>query len=166
MAQTGGDVIPSLHRDQPEVRSMATSLARAYVLGCPIDWDSLNPGGQYVPLPGYPWQRTRYWVDRPTGAKHRQVGRPGTAHRLAPTAGLDVTGRFLMLLGDLLGTSAADLDTTAPLPLLGMDSLLAITLRDRIRKDLGVELPVHDILGTRTVADLAGDLSRRMSTIR
>jgi acyl carrier protein len=75
-----------------------------------------------------------------------------------------VTGRFLTLLGDLLGTPAADVDTTAPLPLLGMDSLLAITLRDRIRQDLGVELPVHDLLGTRTVADLAGDLSRR--TIR
>ncbi len=160
-----GDVITSLHRDQPEVRSMATSLARAYVLGCPIDWDSLNPGGQYVPLPGYPWQRTRYWVElAQSHAKPRPVRT--AAHRLPPTAGLDVTGRFLTLLGDLLGMPAADLDTTAPLPLLGMDSLLAITLRDRIRKDLGVELPVRDLLGTRTVADLAGDLSRHTSTIR
>jgi acyl carrier protein len=77
-----------------------------------------------------------------------------------------VSGRFLTLLGDLLGTTAADVDTTAPLPLLGMDSLLAMTLRDRVRKDLGVELSVRDLLGTRSAADLADDLNRRMSTIR
>jgi acyl transferase domain-containing protein len=143
---------------------MATSLARAYVLGCPIDWDRLNPGGKYVPLPGYPWQRTRYWVDRPTGARPRQVRNVAHTTRFPVAAGLDVSGRFLSLLGDLLGTTAADVDTSAPLPLLGMDSLLAMTLRDRVRKDLGVELSVRDLLGTRSAAELAADLNRRMST--
>jgi acyl transferase domain-containing protein/aryl carrier-like protein len=161
-----GDVITSLRRDEPEARAMATSLARAYVLGCPIDWDQLNPGGKYVPLPGYPWQRTRYWVDRPTGTRPRQVRTVGHPTRFPVAAGLDVSGRFLTLLGDLLGTTAADVDTTAPLPLLGMDSLLAMTLRDRVRKDLGVELSVRDLLGTRSAAELAADLNRRMTTVR
>jgi acyl transferase domain-containing protein len=167
--KTRGSVIASLHRGEPETRSMVNGLAAAYVEGCPINWDNLNPGGKYVPLPGYPWQRARYWVDRPSGTRPRGARTltdiAGSQPRFPATAGLDVTDRFLTLLGDLMGTSAADIDTTVPLPLLGMDSLLAITLRDRIRKDLGMELPVHDLLSTRTVADLANDLTSRTATI-
>ncbi|HEY0805068.1 MAG TPA: acyltransferase domain-containing protein, partial [Pseudonocardiaceae bacterium] len=162
-----GAVIASLHRDQPETRALATSLARAYTLGCPIDWERLNSGGRYVPLPGYPWQRARYWVDRPTGAHQRPartLAHPGddidVSALFPPTTAPDVAGRFVALLGELLGTSAASIDTTVPLPLLGIDSLLALTLRDRIRRVLGIELSLHDLLG-RTAADLADELGQR-----
>jgi len=67
IAAAGGDgaVVPSLHRDLQEPVSLLTSLGKAYVRGCMPDWDRLYEGGRFVPPPGYPWQRKRFWVDPP-----------------------------------------------------------------------------------------------------
>ncbi|MBX6385003.1 MAG: acyltransferase domain-containing protein [Microbispora sp.] len=62
-AGAAGTVIPSLRRDEPELECMLRSLAVAYVQGCDPDWSRVYPGGRFTPLPGYPWQRRRFWVD-------------------------------------------------------------------------------------------------------
>jgi acyl transferase domain-containing protein len=161
-------VIESLRRDQPECWSMATNLARAYVRGSSVDWERINAGGTFVPLPAYPWQRQRCWVDLPRVARPRPltVPLPVSSADVAPIAArarsaMDAGQLFMALLADLLDTSVNEIDTTVPLPLLGMDSLLALNLRSRIRTELGTELPLHELLGTRTVAELANDVGRR-----
>ncbi|KAB8178313.1 type I polyketide synthase [Microbispora catharanthi] len=62
-AAGAGTVIPSLCRDEPGLECMLRSLGVAYVQGCDPDWSRLYPGGRFTPLPGYPWQRRRFWVD-------------------------------------------------------------------------------------------------------
>ncbi|NTX50379.1 SDR family NAD(P)-dependent oxidoreductase [Myxococcus sp. CA039A] len=55
--------LASLRRQMPERRSLLESLAALYAWGCSVDWSSLHPsGGRVVALPGYPWQRERYWL--------------------------------------------------------------------------------------------------------
>ncbi len=57
-------LLPSLRRDQPERFQMFTSLASLFAAGAEIDWDGVYPkGGRVVPLPLYPWQRKRFWLD-------------------------------------------------------------------------------------------------------
>jgi acyl transferase domain-containing protein len=53
--------IASLPPGMAEPHGMLTGLAEAYVRGAEVDWGAVNAGGQFVPLPGYPWQRRRYW---------------------------------------------------------------------------------------------------------
>ena len=59
-----GTAVPSLRRDVDEQITMRDSLGRLYSLGQPVAWQALYPNrGQCVPLPSYPWQRQRYWLE-------------------------------------------------------------------------------------------------------
>src|SRR5205823_5628442 len=60
---TAATVTGSLEREKPEAATMLRALATAYAAGCDPDWARLTEGGAFVPLPGYPWQGERYWVD-------------------------------------------------------------------------------------------------------
>ena len=43
---------------------MLESLASLWTRGYPVDWARRFPdGGRVVPLPGYPWQRERFWFE-------------------------------------------------------------------------------------------------------
>jgi len=87
-----GVVVPSLRRNQDERRSLLESLAALYGRGCAPDWRRLHPaGGRCVGLPGYPWQRKRYWFDEV--APETATGR----HRrgLAATEGHPLLGSAL-----------------------------------------------------------------------
>ena len=43
---------------------MLKSLAALFAAGAEIDWQGVYPeGGRVVPLPLYPWQRKRFWLD-------------------------------------------------------------------------------------------------------
>jgi aryl carrier-like protein len=55
--------IGSLMRDSPELESLLSSLATAYVRGCEPNWEALYPSGRFSALPTYPWQTKRYWVE-------------------------------------------------------------------------------------------------------
>ncbi|KAB8192725.1 acyltransferase domain-containing protein [Nonomuraea phyllanthi] len=54
-------VLPCLRRDVPDAAALGAALGQAYVLGCRPRWDRVNPGGRYVRLPGYAWQRRHFW---------------------------------------------------------------------------------------------------------
>ena len=53
-------LLPSMRRDEgPEIG--LTSLGQLYAGGAPVAWDHVYPApGRHVPLPAYPWQRTRF----------------------------------------------------------------------------------------------------------
>lgn len=56
-----GSTLPSLRRGQPERATMLASLAQLYVSGRTVNWAAVNPGGKFIRLPGYPFQRQHYW---------------------------------------------------------------------------------------------------------
>jgi myxalamid-type polyketide synthase MxaD len=61
--QQDGLVLPSLRRDEREREVLLTSVARLYVAGYDPDWMALNGPGAFVELPGYQYQRERYWLE-------------------------------------------------------------------------------------------------------
>ena len=61
--------LPSLRRERDDQRVLLETLGELYARGCDVNWRALFPsGGRCVPLPTYPWQRERYWVDAGTPA--------------------------------------------------------------------------------------------------
>jgi acyl transferase domain-containing protein len=64
--------LPSLQHGQSDWRSLLTSLGRLYEQGSPIDWSGFEQGyvRHRVPLPTYPFQRSRHWI-AVTNANHR-----------------------------------------------------------------------------------------------
>jgi len=75
-------VVASLCRDRKEQISLLAAAAKLYAAGWTPDWKGMfGRPGRYVPLPLYPWQRERYWLDngtRSTGPLlSRYASRPG-----------------------------------------------------------------------------------------
>ncbi|HXS32745.1 MAG TPA: type I polyketide synthase [Solirubrobacterales bacterium] len=57
--------LPGLRAKQPEPSTLASAVAGAHARGIAIDWEALfrPAGAKQVPLPTYPFQRKRYWLE-------------------------------------------------------------------------------------------------------
>jgi len=77
-----GTILPSLRRQEPERATLLSTLGTLYTLGYPVDWRRLHPdGGRCVPLPAYPWQRERYWLETTPEQPAQTPGHPAPGHR-------------------------------------------------------------------------------------
>ncbi len=66
--------IPTLRRDTPDNLQLLTSLGAVFAVGIPINWTRFWPeGGNCVRLPGYPWQRQRYWHEPEKSRRFRMA---------------------------------------------------------------------------------------------
>lgn len=110
-------LLPSLAGNRPDWDVLLDSLARLAVRG-PVDWAGFDADypRRRLPLPTYPFQRQRYWLDRPAGAakpKRRTVSAGSASAGTAP-----LLGRRLRLPG-LDATVYETRFGTAEPPLLG-----------------------------------------------
>ena len=101
----------------------------------------------------------------------RMAGRRGERGGLSPGALLGASSierRRLLLsylsgqLGAVLGVPSAELDLETSIRALGMDSLVAVELKERIEGDLKLSLPVVDLLQGPSVAELADHLLQQV----
>ncbi len=72
-------MIPSLRRNRPDWEQMVEGLSAVYLAGRRVDWRGLSDQGRrrIVDLPGYPFQRKRYWFRaRPKSATKAISRRP------------------------------------------------------------------------------------------
>ncbi|MEZ4727505.1 MAG: type I polyketide synthase [Caldilineaceae bacterium] len=63
-----------------------------------------------------------------------------------------------------LATTPAQLDITQPLITMGVDSLMAVELRNQVQQTLGITLPITMLLDSGTIADLAAYLGEQLPT--
>ncbi|GAB3888009.1 hypothetical protein GCM10029964_054920 [Kibdelosporangium lantanae] len=76
-------VATAMSRNRPERTALLAAAARMWTDGAAVDWAAVHGGraARRVPLPTYPFQRARYWVDfgaaRPA-ARGRPPRRPGS----------------------------------------------------------------------------------------
>ena len=103
--EEGALVAASLRAGRPEVEAFMRFLARAYVDGVGVDWRGLFDERRIrrVELPGYAFQRKRYWLRSGVGSGDAgSLGQSSAEHPLLGAAldlagegeGLLLTGRF------------------------------------------------------------------------
>ena len=148
--------------DSPHLLRTAGELWRS---GVAVDWRSLRAhrSGRRIPLPTYPFEREKHWIDAP-----RQDTRQTTqwlettvTRQDAPVPQARIERRDLSPLereiaavwSQCLGTN--EIDPEADFFALGGDSLLATQLAARLRDQLNVPLDTHSLLNAPTVAQLA-----------
>lgn len=81
---------------------------------------------------------------------------PGEAERVVSTR---LAARVMAVMGYPKGSP---MDTAQPLTELGMDSLMAVRIRNTVRADFGVEPPVALLLQGASLTDLTADLLRQL----
>jgi acyl transferase domain-containing protein/acyl-CoA synthetase (AMP-forming)/AMP-acid ligase II len=177
-------VLPSIRSDGPERATMLTALGGLYSSGQSVAWELLHPwGGRPVTAPTYPWQRERFWLDDAhesvtttsqggTGVSKQPVGdAPGPEVSFNVMLGRADQHERQRLLRSYLRDQAADklamppslLDVQSPLTNFGVDSLMAAELRTQIERDIGVVVPVVELLDGPSVAGLADWLAATLS---
>ncbi|MEU1217038.1 type I polyketide synthase [Streptomyces sp. NPDC005790] len=98
----GTAFLPVLRRDRPEAREAVTALAAAHARGVPVDWARHHAGqdARPVALPGYPFQRRRFWLEPGTPADAVGLGQIAAGHPLLAAVvavgaeGVVLTGRL------------------------------------------------------------------------
>ncbi|MDC0717535.1 type I polyketide synthase [Nannocystis bainbridge] len=148
-------------------------LARLYQRGLAVAWPAVLPrGGSIVSLPTYPFQRRRLWPAAlaggaievgPTGAEApAQTELAALAAALGAKPSTPQIEQFLRAVaGELLALSPSALSPTLSLRRLGLDSLGAMRLANRVREALRVEAPAPLFLADRSLAALALALAER-----
>ncbi|MEH1967630.1 type I polyketide synthase [Nostoc sp.] len=158
-----------------ECAQMLNSLAERYTLEDSIDWNALYPnGGSFVRLPSYPWQRQRYWQESEASRQDR-LGESNTAQAssavISNGSGVDIIKQWSVAVNrertDLLSTyiqaqivqalecEAVQVDVQKPLNSMGIDSLMAVSLRNHIVTNLKIELPIEQFIASPSIAELA-----------
>jgi len=144
--------IASLHRRAGEDEQILSALGEFYLAGVHVDWAAVHRGGKgRVALPTYPFQRERFFFTthesaRPaTSTEKEQAEEPDQRSEILEnvlSAG-DDTERGELLLAYVLGSieqalnlAPGEVTSDSDLIELGLDSLMAMSLIDRYRKDL------------------------------
>ncbi|MEV4082437.1 acyl carrier protein, partial [Nonomuraea fuscirosea] len=79
----------------------------------------------------------------------------GVKPDLAALSESEVAGRVADLAAQVLSLPGHEIGVDVPLTLLGLDSVLATRFKERMRRDLGVDVPLRDLLGPDTLLELA-----------
>jgi amino acid adenylation domain-containing protein len=104
------------------------------------------------------------WHDEPGGGpggeRDRELagesdGEPDGVQGVAATGGADLVQRLRSIVATALSLPVAHVDASAPLGGSGLDSLTAVAVAHAIEREVGVELPLTDLLGETSIAELA-----------
>ena len=150
----------SARQEQPDAEVALAALGRLWLAGATVDWEALAAprGPARVPLPSYPFQRQRYWIDapgsRPAAAPEARTlhERPEVSSAYEAPAG-EAERRILAIWQDLLGIG--EIGVRDNFFELGGHSLLATQIIARVRDELEVDLSPAAIFEAVTIADLA-----------
>jgi amino acid adenylation domain-containing protein/thioester reductase-like protein len=167
--------LPSLKQGGEAWQTLLDSLGKLYVQGANVDWTGFDDGysRRKISLPNYPFERGRYWLELPVKkveaptiqaaktlvALSQEVKpiRPSDngKHETSERNNQHQLEDFLKRqAARVLGMDPARLDANKPLDTLGLDSLMAMELKNSLESRLGVQLPVSSLLQGPTVSEL------------
>ncbi|HEX5884362.1 MAG TPA: SDR family NAD(P)-dependent oxidoreductase, partial [Pyrinomonadaceae bacterium] len=68
-------VVATLRRERSETEVTLNGLAELYAAGVTINWEAVWRGrtARYTSLPGYPWQRRRFWIEPRASLNQSQI---------------------------------------------------------------------------------------------
>jgi natural product biosynthesis luciferase-like monooxygenase protein len=147
--------------EHSEIEFLLKTVGRLWLAGVGIDWSKFYAGQprRRVPLPTYPFERQRYWIDPPD----EQVTRTQEATQKEqaslpdlfspPTDVTEVETTVIEIWRELLG-----IESIRPQDSFfdhGGNSLIALQLVAQLRETFKIDLPLRVIFESRTVTGLA-----------
>lgn len=176
-ASTALQALPSLQRPsdaREDEQCLLEALGKLWLNGVSINWERFyaQEQRQRLPLPTYPFERQRYWVEASQAktteaasslAPNGQSKTPERVHTPVDTADhmpssrqTAILQRLKELIANVLGEHLDTLDSDRDFFQLGLDSLLLIQTSHMIQDIFGVEISIRqffeDLCTLRAVA--------------
>jgi acyl transferase domain-containing protein len=151
-----------------DVKSMLETAGRIWTAGGSVDWAGVhgNEPRHRVPLPTYPFERQRYWIDShaeaalqdgrppseiktPTESEEQRMTVPQPNHTSGDTLRAQQEAALVKLralFSDISGLPADQLIASAQFLEIGLDSLLLTQASTAIEKSFGVHLTFRQLL--------------------
>ncbi|MEU0065459.1 acyltransferase domain-containing protein, partial [Streptomyces albidoflavus] len=152
-AGDGPAVEPVVRGDADEERAALAAAVRLHALGLDVEWRAVLPEARAVPLPTYAFQHEAYWLASSgsavaklslPGGRAAGTG-PGLAERLAGLSDSEaealVTEVVRTELAAVTGGEISRAGTGTAFTELGVTSVTAVELRNRLTAVTGVRLP-------------------------
>ncbi len=147
---------------RPDVAMVLEAASRLWLESVEVDGAAFHAPERRrrVPLPTYPFERRRYWVDGPAD---EPAATPASKPPAADAALSDVEREVADVWQELLGVE--EVRPHDDFFEVGGSSLMAVQLGSRLRQALGVELPSDFLLEASTLRALAAmvEQARRRS---
>jgi acyl transferase domain-containing protein len=192
--QAGQEIVASLKSEENarqdqrslDLKSMLEAAGRIWTAGGSLNWAGFhgNEERYRVPLPTYPFERQRYWIDSPlaeitpqsgihangtmnfTESEQLPMANPQTTQNPADTLEAQHTAalaKLRTLFSDISGLSADQLISSALFLEIGLDSLLLTQASTAIEKSFGVHVTFRQLLEELSSLDaLAAHLAPSM----
>lgn len=139
-------------------RQLALAAGELWKHGAPLDWSALDPGGRRTPLPTYPFERRRHWIDPPARLAASAAAPPLPSNDESaiamPALSTDTADKRVQaqaavidLLESLSGDSLDAIDSDATFIELGFDSLFLGQVAQAIQTKFGLPITFRQLLG-------------------
>src|SRR5206468_4996554 len=175
---------------QVDVASMLTALGRLWLSGVPVDWPGFyaHERRYRLPLPAYPFERKRFWVE-PAGIDgNDNQAQPVGAHRLADSSSIeeesdleagkprfdaaqsgrtDTLSQLKAVFQELSGVDLSHSTPSATFLELGFDSLFLTQASQAVQRRFGASVSFRQLLEEfPTLEILAAHLEAQKSMAR
>jgi amino acid adenylation domain-containing protein len=145
-----------------DLAALLGAVGRLWVAGARVDWPAFyaSQGRRRVPLPTYPFERRRHWIEAAGVAVATASAQPAVARKARPAlrtgyvAPRDLYEREIAYVWqEVLGVAEVGADDN--FYELGGHSLLATQVASRLRDTFEAELPLQPLLTAATLAQAA-----------
>ena len=151
------------HNRVPDLRFVLETLGGLWASGVSVSWKTFAAGERRhrVPLPVYPFERTRHWVDSPRQRDAREGAAPSHPNEATPMQTLPATpgpaapstarrrvilDRLRALTSEMTGIDEREVDVGTDFFQAGFDSLLLLQAIQAIEKRIGVRVSLVELL--------------------
>lgn len=168
-----------------ETCAMLDALGRLWLAGVKVDWNGFHAQAKRrrVPLPTYPFERKRFWVEPPARATRQAASNNLSITAAPPTPKMDeepvpsprtealapmsrkerLVAMIRAQLEELSGASLANLASATTFAEMGFDSLFLSQASHTFQKKLGIKVAFRQLLETwPTLEDLAAYFDEKL----
>ena len=157
-----GSLAHSSRGPSDDLTAMGEALGRLWIAGANVDWATWHRGARRlrVPLPTYPFERQRHWIEPKAAAAPATSATPAVltaeGHATANTetpALPPLRERLAALLHDLSGHDFKGANATATFQQLGLDSLLLTQVSFALQERFGAHVTMRQLIEQHSTFD-------------